>query len=530
MFLGVAILSKKGFRSIQLRALCMPASVPASVSKLTRQKFSNILSSKSCPSESIIPTGASEIGNTVMIQSLPTRRHSSFQGWIGTAREDITPPVGIYARNWGAALHDVALSIHRPLSLTALSIAPAADACGLMLIDADLGWWKTPHVFEKVQARLLQELGLEAAQLIFALTHTHAGPPLMEASHDLPGGDLIAPWMDRVVEAAIAAARRARQVSQAAVLDWHTGRCSLAAYRDLPDPASSDKQRWICGFNPQGQPDDTLVVGRVTNQSGEILATLVNYACHPTTLAWDNTAISPDYIGAMRATMERDTGAPALFLQGASGELSPRHQYTGDTRIADQHGRQLGHAALATLLDMEPPGQAFAYQTTVESGAPLAIWSHESAESSIVQSAKTAIVELPVKAWPTARQLESERAACTDRAVQERLRRKRDIRTALGDGNTYELPIWAWRLGDAAVVGCCCEAYSTLQLTLRQRFPHQTIVCVNLINGSLGYLPPHSVYDQDLYQVWQTPFDRGSLEEVIEAMSGVLSGWFMADL
>ena len=51
---------------------------------------------------------------------------------------------------------------------------------------------------------------------------------------------------------------------------------------------------------------------------------------------------------------------------------------------------------------------------------------------------------------------------------------------------------------------------------------------MNLINGSIGYLPPEDLYDTDIYPVWQTPFDRGSLEVTIEAMTSgitdVLSG------
>src|SRR6185295_7141745 len=45
----------------------------------------------------------------------------------GVARGDITPPVGIYHRMWGAALHDRAMGVHRPLLATALWLAPLAD-------------------------------------------------------------------------------------------------------------------------------------------------------------------------------------------------------------------------------------------------------------------------------------------------------------------------------------------------------------------------------------------------------------------
>ena len=38
----------------------------------------------------------------------------------GTARVDITPPVGMYHRMWGAAIHDRSTGVHRPLTATAL--------------------------------------------------------------------------------------------------------------------------------------------------------------------------------------------------------------------------------------------------------------------------------------------------------------------------------------------------------------------------------------------------------------------------
>ncbi len=458
----------------------------------------------------------------------PLRKHPALTARIGLARVDITPPVGIYARNWGAATHDVASSIHRPLTLTAMtiqSIHSSPSQPPLVLIDADLGWWKTPQAFTAIQRELLQAAATPASHFAFALTHTHAGPPLMEADDSLPGSHLIGPWMQHLASSARSAIQTALATAQAATLDWHVGRCQLAAYRDLPDPEPT-KSRMICGYNPDGLADDTLLVGRISNSAGQTLGTLVNYACHPTTLAWDNQAISPDFIGSMRETMEAVTGCPALFLQGASGELSPREQYVGDVAVADRHGRQLAFAALATLEDMERPGHALGYERTVESGAPLAVWSPRPCDVSESVRVQPTTVDLPLKNWPTADQLESERAATRDRALEERLRRKRDIRRALGDGHSFALPVVAWRLGEAALVASCCEAYSMLQVELRRRFAGRAIVCMNLVNGSMGYLPPRDCYDHDLYQVWQTPFDRGSAELLLDAATAALEQLF----
>jgi hypothetical protein len=449
-------------------------------------------------------------------------KHAGFSGWAGAARADITPPVGIYARNWGAASHDAAEGIHRPLAVTALAICDnAAGGDPLVLVDADLGWWRSVETERAFRRRLLDALGLDEARFLFALTHTHAAPPLTD--HIEPaweGGDLLAPYLEHVWEATIDAARRAIASLAPGVIEWRRGKCGLATGRDLIDPDRPD--RIVCGFDPGASADDTLLVGRVTNTAtGKAIATVVNYACHPTTLAWDNRLISPDYLGAMREAIEQGMiGGLTLFGQGASGELSPRLQYLGDTAVADAHGRELGHAVLATLAGMEPPGTRLAYDGVRESGAPLAVWRREPAEYSKTLQAVRITVDLPLKDWPPAAELERDLLAETDRVTQERIRRKLSIRRGLGDGDCFSFPVWIWRIGDALLAANMAEAYSQIQRRLREEFPDDEVAYLNLVNGSIGYLPPSAAYSEDLYQVWQTPFDRGGLERLESAIAG----------
>jgi hypothetical protein len=399
-----------------------------------------------------------------------------------------------------------------------MTIAPAAGGRPLILIEADLGWWKSLATFREFQSRLHQALEVEHANLIFALSHTHSAPPLMDADESLAGSSLHRTWMKEVFETTVRMVREAMHDQFTGKIEWHVGRCGLATNRDLPDPDPS-RRRVVCGYHPDGEADDAILVGRVTDTTGKIRSTLVNYACHPTTLAWENEAISPDYVGAMRETIQESTKAPALFLLGACGELAPRHQYVGDAEVADRHGRELGFAALATLNGMEPAGAQLNYAGVVESGAPLAVWKHEAASPSDQLRAVRTTVGLPLKNWPTAEELEAQRRGCSDRALEERLRRKLNIRLGVGNGSSFDLPVHIWRIGDAVLVGSCCEAYSVLQRELRRKFPDTAIVCMNLINGSIGYLPPTEFYDADTYAVWQTPFDRGSYERLLETMT-----------
>ncbi|QDV16869.1 Neutral/alkaline non-lysosomal ceramidase [Gimesia panareensis] len=449
-------------------------------------------------------------------RALATGTEAFFRGRIGVATVDITPPVGIYARNWGAAKHDVADWIHRKLTLNALVLCETDSQKPVVFLDGDLGWWRSLPTFYRFQSRLLEKLKLDETSLIFGVTHTHASPPLTDPDPDLPASESLAEFLEQVFEASVKVTLQAMKNATEAVVEWKTGRCELAGMRDLPDP---DGERLVCGWNPNEPADDTLVVGRISDLEGTLQAVIVNYACHPTTLAWENTAISPDYPGAMRETILKTLGVPALFMQGTSGELAPRYQYVGDPAVADRHGRQLAYATLATLENMEPPGTCLEYQGVMESGAPLAVWKHKMVTPVSLLKRKKVTVTLPIKDWPTAEELEQQRQACTDRALEERLRRRRNIRRGIGDGSTLELPIWVWRMGDTILVGSPTEAYSILQRTLRERFPERTIVCLNLINGTTGYLTPEELYDLDLYQVWQTPFARGSLEKLISGMT-----------
>src|SRR5215212_4057086 len=98
-----------------------------------------------------------------------TFRHPSFHGRIGIARADITPPIGIYARNWGAAKHDEARSIHRPLTLTAVTLTSEAGEPSLTLVEADLGWWKSPSTFSRFQKGLLHTFSAKSGELILGL-------------------------------------------------------------------------------------------------------------------------------------------------------------------------------------------------------------------------------------------------------------------------------------------------------------------------------------------------------------------------
>jgi hypothetical protein len=469
---------------------------------------------------------------------------------FGVARCNITPPVGIYHRMWGAATHDRATAVHRPLTATAAVLQATqgpvtADTEQVVVaVDLCLLWDREMSALREAVCR---ETGLAPEQLTVAFSHTHAAGLMGLERVGLPGGDLIPGYLDELARRVARVVTEARQSAGAAVITYGTGRCSLAGHRDFWDEASG---QFVCGLNPDGPADDTVLVARVTAAAtGKALATLVNYACHPTTLAWENTQISPDYPGAMREVIEGATGAPCVFLQGASGDLGPREGFVGDPTVADRNGRQLGHAALSALESLPPPGTRFRYRGPVISGATLGAWEHvpvgaAARERQARWRCRRWTVPLPYRPeLGTLAQAEAEQArwqaaeesarragdldrARDCRALAERFTRKLTRLRDLPPGETFPLPVALWQLGDALWLALEGEYYQLLQRGLRERFPDNPLVVITLANGSRpAYLPPADVYGKGIYQESIAVLAPGCLERLLAEVGRQVEEW-----
>ena len=130
---------------------------------------------------------------------------------FGVATRDVTPPVGIYARSWGAATHDAAEGVHRPFPATAAVFAPiAGDGPTLALVAVDLGWFQHVPDEQKFRADDPERTGLDDASLLINMSHTHSGANVNSQLADKPGGELIEPYIEHLTEQVGAAILEAR--------------------------------------------------------------------------------------------------------------------------------------------------------------------------------------------------------------------------------------------------------------------------------------------------------------------------------
>jgi hypothetical protein len=204
-------------------------------------------------------------------------------------------------------------------------------------------------------------------------------------------------------------------------------------------------------------------------------------------------------------------------LQGASGELSPRNQYSGDTSLADKNGTMLGHAILSSLAAMQSPGHGLRWNGIVESGALLGEWHETPVRGSDACVEERHNAKVRVKELKSIAQLREEWAEIGDGALEERIQRAERLRIGYESNAEVDHPFWVWQWGEAIFVAQPGEAYSFIQTELRRRNPGKVIFVLNLTNApGLFYLPIKSAYKVPAYQAWQTLLAAGALDIVID--------------
>lgn len=240
----------------------------------------------------------------------------------GSATLDITPPLG--HAMWGYAKRHASPSVGVLEPLKARAIVLAVGETRIAIVSLDLGRAPTRQSTAAIRKRAKADTGVE--HIFLVASHTHHGPVIELDNWPTPETSYVRRLEQKLGDVIVAAAK-----------DLKPARLGVASKE-----VSLNRNRH--SKRPDAPLDRDLVVVRLEDSAGKPIAHLVNFAAHPTLLDSKLLKFSPDYPGATASLVEKETGAPCLFLQGAAGDLSANAQ-AGDT--PDKFGHALGREVLA---------------------------------------------------------------------------------------------------------------------------------------------------------------------------------------
>ena len=274
----------------------------------------------------------------LMIAMAPAMLHAQQTLRAGVARADITPPKG-HAMSGYAERTRGGAGVHDPIYATVLVLESGPTSAAL--VTCDLASFASPRLAELVR----QKFGI--AHTIVSVSGTHSGP--------LPDAKWTAGAEDKIAQAV----GQARQAMFAATLSAAPGRAYVAFNRRK---IQNDGSARLWERNPENLPSHPLdpTVTVIAVRDGEkVRAVVVHFAARATVLGPANLEFSADYPGALRRRVEAQMpGTLCLFIQGASGDISPNRDREPGQRpafdAAEQMGRELADEVLRTVARAKP--------------------------------------------------------------------------------------------------------------------------------------------------------------------------------
>ncbi len=262
---------------------------------------------------------------------------NELQFLAGAAVADVTPQESVPM--WGYGSRHAALSKGTldPLKATAIVLQVGKEK--LAIVGLDLGRSPSEESLQRIRERIKSQAGI--AHSMIAGSHTHHGP-VLELS-DKPGHG----------QGKYDAAIRYYQQMEDAIVD-----AIVRASQQLTAVKIATASKDLDGFNRNRhskiQPtplDRQLAVMKLESiETGKVIAVLVNFAAHPTSISDEKMEFSSDYVGSLRAEIESTVGGVAVFMQGASGDLSTNRGPHGDHK---QFGQALGKEAVKLITEVE---------------------------------------------------------------------------------------------------------------------------------------------------------------------------------
>ena len=453
---------------------------------------------------------------------------------VGTSKADITPPIGIAHANWGSSIHQVAEGIDMPLYCNILYIESESAKNKIIILDLDL-CIIDDEIDEMIRDSVISVIDVPKENIRISVSHTHAGPPYGRS--DSTGGgwltegvDLIKPYYEGFPKKISYAVKEATSSLKRCNISYGIGKSDININRRPAD----EKGNLFTGRNWEGIVDHSVDVIGFDDEHGNIVSTIVGYACHPTILGPENRLISPDYPGHLRKTVEEIVGGSCLFFQGYAGNQGPVHTFVGEVEVARKAGKILGLEASKVRMSIDPFERKEKLVEIIPAGADLGMYEDvvvsEPSDDLIINNS---YADLPTLEFPS----HEEASEIYDNAIEElnkarrsgnqdeikkmvsnakraNFTRRNSLRSKNGKVNIW---IQTIKIGDIVLQGIPLEPFIEYGDRIKSLNPNKKIVLSGYTNCIHGYLPTAKAYEEGGYETGNTPLSPKSEEIIIDA-------------
>jgi neutral ceramidase len=392
----------------------------------------------------------------------------------GVAKACITPREPYFVAGYGGEKRIATEKLH-DLWIKVLALEDAQGRRGVLISCDICGFDRVGY--EAVCAGLKDRCGLQPSQIILNFTHNHSGPVTRNSLmpfHNFTTDDLrrIDAYSRNIEQKAVAAAAEAFGRLQPATLSFGTGKADFAVNRRTNDGNNGAAIQKILaeGGKLNGPVDHDLPVISVRSNSGDLIAVVFAYSCHPVTYV--EPVWSGDFPGfAMLDLENKHPGAMALFCQACGGD---QNSIRGSIELTRDQGHRLAAAVEATLdkpMSKIEPRLATAeacitldYERVVDRKELEAVLQTEDpAKSTKARWARQALAELNAKGQ-------------------------------LPGG--YPYPIQAWKLGGELLwIGLGGEPVVDYALLLKEKYGPNTLV-TGYCSDLMAYIPSRRVWEE----------------------------------
>jgi hypothetical protein len=176
---------------------------------------------------------------------------------------------------------------------------------------------------------------INAEHIVMTSTHTHAGPDVVGIwGKDFMHTGVNQKHMKKIVSQAVAAIHEAYIKKEKVTLTYATGEFGKDWVKNISEPEEIDR---------------SVSVLKLQNQKNKNIATLTNFACHPTIMDDATTAASADYLWGYYTYLDKQNGGVNLFLQGAIGGWIQPEDVPSSFDNAERYGISLAKYVLEIL-------------------------------------------------------------------------------------------------------------------------------------------------------------------------------------